>query len=252
MAIFKVQHHMKHTTLLLLPIVVVTLATTVFAQQARESTPPVLIVSGNAQAEATPDEATVRLGFVRQETTAQAAQDQANRVAQSILSEIAKLGIPAAQIRTSRLTLSPIYAPSPRSDSRDAPRIASYSASNQVSVELTNLTQIGPVIDAGLRAGANQVDGVLFRLKDDLPVREQALKKAVAEARRKAEVMAEALNVRLLGVQEVSESGSSVMPRGESGGFAMAAAREVAPTPVSPGQIEVSVSVMVKYLISGR
>lgn len=241
---------MKHTTLLLLPIMA-TLTTSALAQQPREVTPPVLIVSGNAQAEATPDEATVRLGFVRQEPTAQAAQDQVNRIAQSILTEIAKLGIPPAQIRTSRLTLTPIYAPGPRSDSRDAPRIASYSASNQVSVELSNLSQIGPVIDAGLRAGANQVDGVQFRLKDDLTVREQALKKAVAEARRKAETMAEALNVRLLGVQEVSESGSSIMPRGEVGGFAMAA-REVAPTPVSPGQIEVNVSVTVKYLIAGR
>jgi uncharacterized protein YggE len=120
-----------------------------------------------------------------------------------------------------------------------------------VSVEVTNLSQIGPVIDAGLRAGANQVDGVQFRLKDDLPVREQALKKAIAEARRKAETMAEAMNVRLLGVQEISESGASVIPRGEGGGFATMA-REVAPTPVSPGQIEVNVSVTVKYLIGPR
>jgi uncharacterized protein len=241
---------MKYKTLLFLPIMA-TLVTSAFAQQARESSPPVLIVSGNAQAEATPDEATVRLGIVRQETTAQAAQDQANRVAQAILSEIAKLGIPATQIRTSRLTLTPIYAPGPRSDSREAPRIASYSASNQVSVEVTNLTQIGPIIDAGLRAGSNQVDGVQFRLKDDLPLREQALKKAVAEARRKAETMAEALNVRILGIQEVSETGSSVIPRGE-GGFVTMAARETAPTPVSPGQVEVNASVTVKYLIAGR
>ena len=241
---------MKYKTLLFLPIAA-TLVTSAFAQQARESSPPVLIVSGNAQAEATPDEATVRLGIVRQETTAQAAQDQANRVAQAILSEIAKLGIPATQIRTSRLTLTPIYAPGPRSDSREAPRIASYSASNQVSIEVTNLTQIGPIIDAGLRAGSNQVDGVQFRLKDDLPLREQALKKAVAEARRKAETMAEALNLRILGIQEVSETGSSVIPRGE-GGFVTMAARETAPTPVSPGQVEVNASVTVKYLIAGR
>jgi uncharacterized protein YggE len=241
---------MKYTTILLLPIMAI-VATSGFAQQPRDTTPPLLIVTGNAQVEAAPDEATVRLGIVRQEPSAQAAQDQANRVAQSILAEISKLGIPAAQIRTSRLTLTPIYAPGPRSDSRDAPRIASYSATNQVSVELTNLTQIGPVIDAGLRAGANQVDGVQFRLKDDLPVRAQALKEAVAEARRKADTMAEALSVRLLGVQEVSESGSSVIPRGEGGGFVTMAA-QVAPTPVSPGQVEVNVSVTVKYLIAGR
>jgi uncharacterized protein YggE len=213
----------------------------------------VLVVNGNAQVDATPDEATVRLGVVRQEATAQAAQEQANRAAQAILAEMTKLGIPATRIRTSRLTLIPVYAPQPRSDSRDAPRIVSYSASNQVAVELNNLTQIGPVVDAGLRAGANQVEGIQFRLKDDLPVREQALKQAVAEARRKAEVMAEALGVRLVAVQEVTESGVSVLDRvGFAGGVAMAAAREATPTPVSPGQLEVSANVTVKYVIAGR
>jgi uncharacterized protein YggE len=63
--------------------------------------------------------------------------------------------------------------------------------------------------------------------------------------------MAEALNVRILGIQEVSETGSSVIPRGE-GGFVTMAARETAPTPVSPGQVEVNASVTVKYLIAGR
>jgi uncharacterized protein YggE len=122
-----------------------------------------------------------------------------------------------------------------------------------VAVELNNLTQIGPVVDAGLRAGANQVEGIQFRLKDDLPVREQALKQAVAEARRKAEVMAEALGVRLVAVQEVTESGVSVLDRvGFAGGVAMAAAREATPTPVSPGQLEVSANVTVKYVIAGR
>ena len=244
---------MKRITILVLLPLSLALAGKALAQTPRESPlPPVLVVNGNAQVDATPDEATVRLGVVRQEATAQAAQEQANRAAQAILAEMAKLGIPATRIRTSRLTLTPVYAPQPRSDSRDAPRIVSYSASNQVAVELTNLSQIGPVIDAGLRVGANHVEGVQFRLKDDLPVREQALKQAVAEARRKAEVMAEALGVRLVGVQEVMESGVSVLDRVGFAGVAMAAAREDTPTPVSPGQLEVSASVTVKYVIAAR
>lgn len=222
-----------------------------FAQQPREQSPPVIIVSGNAQIEVNPDEATVRLGVVRQESAAQAAQEQANRAAQAILAEIGKLGIPAERIRTSRLTLSPIYAPA-RPETRDAPRIASYSASNVVSVLVTNLSQIGPIIDAGLRAGSNQVEGIQFRVKDDLPVREQALKQAVTEARRKAEAMADALGVRLGFVQEVTEGGSSIMPKGEGGGGFVMMAREATPTPVSPGQLEVNASVTVKYLIIPR
>ena len=52
-------------------------------------------------------------------------------------------------------------------------------------------------------------------------------------------------------VQEISESGSTVMPRGD-GAFMTMAAREAVPTPVSPGQVTVSASVTVKYFIGGR
>src|SRR6266481_3047573 len=132
--------------------------------------PPSLVVTGNARILATPDEATVRLGIVRQAPTAQAAQEQASAAAQEILSAVQKAGAPANQIQTARLVLSPVYAPR-NPDSRDAPRIVAYSATNTVSVRLTNLSLIGPVIDAGLKAGANQIEGVGFGLRNDLPSR---------------------------------------------------------------------------------
>src|SRR5438552_18832021 len=100
---------------------------------------PVLIVNGNAQIFAVPDEATVRLGIVRQSSNAQTAQAQATAVAQEILSAIGKVGVPANPIQPARLILSPVYAPrSP--DARDAPRIVAYNASNTISVRLENLT----------------------------------------------------------------------------------------------------------------
>src|SRR5258706_9279606 len=210
-----------------------------FAQQPGppQPPPPVLVVAGNAQIFAVPDEATVRLGIVRQSPNAQAAQEQANTVGQEILSAIAKVGIPANQIQTARLVLAPAYAVR-GPDSREAPRIIGYNATNSVSVRIDNLSLVGAVIDAGLKAGANQLEGVQFGLRNDLPSREQALKAAVLEARSKAQVMAEALRVTLAEVLEASEGGVSIVPRGE---LAMAP-RALAmsnDTPVSPGQIEV-------------
>lgn len=238
---------MKKTTLLLL---VLTAMTPKAFGQNREQTPPVIVVTGNAQVEADPDAATVRLGVVRQESTAQAAQEQANRIVQAVLGEVVKLGIPSQRIQTSRLTLTPVYAP-PRPESKEAPKISAYSAANTVSIEVDNLAQIGPVIDAGLRAGSNQLEGVHFRLKNDLPVRERALKQAVTEARQKAETIADALGVRLGAVLEASESGLSIVPKGQ-GGFVSLARAEAASTPVSPGQLEVSANVTVRFLISPR
>lgn len=239
-------------TRIVLPVLAaLAVTTTTLAQRADAPPPSVLVVTGNAQILATPDEATVRLGIVRQANTAQAAQEQANVVAQEILAAIGRAGVNSQQIQTSRLVLTPIYAPrSP--EAREAPRIVAYSASNSVSVRLENLSLVGPVIDAGLKAGANQLEGVRFGLRNDLPAREQALKQAVAEARSKAQAMADALKVGLLDVLEVSEGGVSLMPMQETMSFARAAAAPVADTPVSPGQLEVRANVTIRFRIAPK
>jgi uncharacterized protein YggE len=191
------------------------------------------------------------LGIVRQATTAQAAQEQVNAVAKEILNAIGRVGINAKEIQTARLVLTPVYAPrSP--ESRDAPRIVAYNASNTVAVRVENLSLVGPVIDAGLKAGANQLDGVQFGLRNDLPAREQALKEAVAEARSKAQVMAAALNVGLIEVLEVTEGGVSLYPVAESAQFAGRTMALAADTPVSPGQLEVRANVTIRYRIAPK
>src|SRR5215471_7848882 len=71
--------------------------------------PPVLVVTGSADVFAVPDETVVRLGILRQAAVAQTAQEQANAVAQEILTAITKVGVAAKDIRTERLVLSPVY-----------------------------------------------------------------------------------------------------------------------------------------------
>ena len=211
--------------------------------------PPVLIASGNASVMAVPDQATVRLGIVRQAAVAQTAQEQANTAAQEILNAVQKAGVSANQIQTARLVLTPVYAPR-APESRDAPRIVAYNATNTISIRLDNLSIVGAVIDAGLKAGANQLEGVVFGLRNDLPSRQQALRQAVEEARSKAQVMAEAARVGLGEVLEVSEGGVSILDHEPVfAGRVMAAA--VAP-PVSPGEIEVRASVTIRYRITGK
>ncbi len=209
--------------------------------------PPVLVVTGDSDVLANPDEAVVRLGIVRQANVAETAQQQANAVAQEILKAVTALGVPTKDIQTARLVLTPVYTPR-----NSEQRIVSYSAANTVSVRLDNLDKVGPVIDAGLKAGANQLEGVQFQLRNDLPSREQALKEAVQEARAKAQTMADALRVNLLEVVEASEGGVSVMPRFQAAAVAMERATVGAPTPVSPGQIEIRASVTIRYRISQK
>jgi uncharacterized protein YggE len=233
-------------TVLLLWLVV---STSLAQSPAPASQPPMIVTGGDARIEVDPDEATVRLGIVRQAPNAKTAQEQANGAATQILAAVKNLGIPAARIQTSRLTLTPVYAPR-GPNSTEAPRIAAYTASNIVSVDLDNLTLTGPVIDEGLKAGANQIEGVRFRLKNDAAARERALRQAVTEARRKAEVIAETLGVRLAGVQEVSEGGVTIAPREDAA--VMMLTREAASTPVSPGQVNIHASVTLRYKIQEK
>ncbi len=233
------------TNKLLLILIALAAAAPAFAGQAAE---PVIVVQGNADIRVAPDEATVRLGIVRQADNARVTQEQANAAAQQILTAITRLGVPQQQIQTSRLTLSPVFAPrSP--ESRDAPRIVAYQATNIISIRLDDLSKIGAVVDAGLGAGANQLQGVQFGLRNDQAARRQALTDAVNEARRKAEAIADALGVRLGGVLEVSESGVSVVPRMDSEVMMVRALQADTPTPVSPGEVQVNAGVSIRFRI---
>ena len=226
------------------------MAPATFGQRPEPANPvPVIVVTGEAQIRVAPDEATVRLGITRQSATAQAAQDQANTVANEILAAVTKLGIAATDIQTSRLTLSPVYAPrSP--EASQAPRIVAYQASNIVSVRVTDLSKVGPVIDTGLKSGANEVQGVQFGLRDDTAARQQALKQAVSEARKKAETIAAAANVTLGIPLEITEQGISLMKGEFNTGVMMArATADMVPTPVSPGQLEIHANVSIRYRI---
>jgi uncharacterized protein YggE len=223
--------------------------------QEREIVPsreiPSILVTGNSEVHAAPDEATVRLGVSRQASTAAAAQNGANEVAQSILAGVTGLGIDRKQIQTGQLTLYPIYAPQ-KPGSEDEPRVVAYRATNTVNIRLTEMARVGPVIDAGLKAGANQVEGVYFSLKNDGAAREAALRQAVVEARDKARSIASALDVRLGDVLTVQEGGVNLRPPQPLAGVAMMARRADVATPVEPGEVTVSASVTIRYRIGAH
>jgi uncharacterized protein YggE len=184
----------------------------------------------------------------QQASTARAAQNQVNTIAQKILAEVEKLGVKREEIQTSQLSLFPIYAQQ-KPGEEEPPRVVAYRAANTVSVRLSDLKLVGPVVDAGLAAGSNQVEGVSFGLRNDQAARLQALKEASHEAKRKAEAIAEALGVKLGALHEVVESGNSVQPMFATAMFARGGGREDAAAPVSPGQVTVNASVTVRYVI---
>lgn len=222
-----------------------------FAQEPEGFPGPSILVSGHGESSAPPDQATVRLGATAQAERADAAQSQVSEIVRRALDAVGRLGIPREDLRTVGINLYPVYAnepPEPRGGERE-PRIAGYRASNTVQIRLDDLDRVGAVIDAGVQAGANQIEGVFYDLKDDAAARNEALKAAVRAAQEKAEAMAEALGVRLGDLLEVSESaqGPGYPP------YPMMARMDAneASTPVEPGRVVVQAAVTLRYRLAG-
>lgn len=212
---------------------------------------PSITVLGQGEAEARPDRAVVRLGAVAQAAEAAAAQQQVNQTVRKAIDQIKALGIPAERIQTSGISLHPVYSqvqPRPGQEGAFEPKITGYQASNTVRVQVDDLSKIGGVIDAGVGAGANQVQGVSFELQDDTAQKRAALTVAARRARAKAEAIADAMNVRLGQVVEVLEGGGGpVYPMMDMGRVAMSAEG----APVEPGQVRVEATLTVRYRIHG-
>jgi uncharacterized protein YggE len=212
--------------------------------------PSTLTVGGHGVVSAAPDRAVLRLGAVAQAAKASEAQNQVNQVVQNIIKGIKSLGVADKNIATIDLSIYPVYEnqpPEPQGQTTQ-PVIRGYRASNIIRVEIENLESLGGVIDAGLDAGANRIEGLSFDLKDDGESRAQALRQATEEADAKADAIARAMGVEIVGIKQISEAGISlVRPQMDSGPVFSARA---AATPVQAGQVRVEASLTVSYYIT--
>jgi uncharacterized protein YggE len=198
-------------------------------------------VTGDARVSARPDRVQIDLGV---QTQAPLSQDAANSNARSldaVLAAVRKAAGPSGQLKTVSYSLSPNYQ---YHSSGGEPTITGYTALNVVQVTLDDLGRIGDVIDAATRAGANRVQGIQFTLRDQDAVRAEALREAATRARAEAEVLAGALNLKVLRVLTVEEASPQIIPVRAHMAVARtaASAAEVA-TPVEAGTLELSANV---------
>lgn len=204
-----------------------------------------LIVSGTGEATATPDMVTVVLGVETKDESATVAATQNAQLTTDTIDALIGAGVNKEDIKTTRYT---IY---PRRDWIDGKLsdTVEFEVSNQITftMDLINETDVGVVLDAAVSAGTNTVDSVSFGLRDPAPLMEEALKDAVANAKRKAEVISGAAGVCLGKILTISEGGPSPIPSGDV--MYLKAEALGASTPIVPGDVEVSASVSLIYEI---
>jgi uncharacterized protein YggE len=215
------------------------------AQQAQEQ-PRTITVNATAVVDREPDRAQLTLAVESQAATAREASQANASNMDRVIAALRAAGIPAARIRTTSYQLNPVYArPAPGGEAR----VSGYRAVNMVQVTIDSIARIGSIIDSTVGVGANRVAGLDFQIRDEESARLEALERAIAMARREAEVIARAAGQRLGPPLNIQTSYAFPMPR--SGVAFEAMARDVAqvPTPVEAGTLQVTANVTMVFRI---
>ena len=200
-----------------------------------------LTVNADGSSEARPDMAIVNLGVTTEGQTAAAALAENARRMTALTAALRRAGVAERDIQTSNVSVYPqqVYGEG------QAPRITGYQANNSVTVKVRRIDNTGRVIDAAVGAGGNTVNGVSFTHADPDAQLDVARRDAIAEARRRAELYASALGMRVNRIVSVSEGGGYAPPMPVA--LERFQAQDAAATPISPGEIETRVSVNVMF-----
>ena len=161
-----------------------------------------LSVSGNGTVLVESDLAIVTVGVREASADVLVAQATVNEKIAAIKQALLDAGVQETEINTDSIN---IYANYDYSDNTEV--IVGYTANNSLSVRTTDIDNVGALIDAAFAAGANTLDNVQFTVQDDSEAREQALTKAVEDARRKADVLAAAAGMQVTAIESIAESG---------------------------------------------
>ena len=208
-----------------------------------DGAPRTLTVTGTGTFAGKPDLATVGIGVSRDARTAGEALNLLSDGLRAVLARLEAEGIEARDLQTSALSLSPRYD---QGSVSSAPRPVGFVAESRISVRIRDIGRVGAVIDAAVGDGANRLDGVSFGLAEPGAAETEARRRAVADARGKAETLTGAAGVTLGDVLAIGEGGGGFQPPMPMMRMEMAADSGM---PVAPGEIETRVDVTITWEI---
>jgi hypothetical protein len=198
-------------------------------------------VVGQGEATGTPDTAHVEIGVETSAPTTGEALQRNNDQVDAVITRLKDLGVAENDIQTSNFNMYAQYNDEGR-------QITGYNVSNTVSVTIRNLDQTGSLLDEVVQVGANRIYGISFRVDDPTALMEQARNEAVANARQKAERLAQQSGASLGEVLVITENIGSGPPRPmPAGRGGMAQEQAAAEVPVQAGEQRFNTNVQVTY-----
>lgn len=212
-------------------------------ESSRATAMPSMRVHGQATVSVTPDRAQLDMGVVTQAADAEAASDRNAERSKRLIEQLSAI-VPTANLKSINVSVNPNYRYPPQG----VPIIAGYTASNTVRVLLNDTSKLPTVIAIAIKAGANSINRLTFTLRDETPVRGQALAEAANQAQAGAESLAAALHLKLARLLGVDESQPVIVSPAREITFEKLQSASL--TPISPGMIDVHADVDLTYEIA--
>jgi uncharacterized protein len=267
-------------------ILLLALALAASAQDTPPTTPPVrtLTVTAEAVRDVFPDTAVASIAIVSNGETVAKAVAINNKYALTVVAAVKALKVTGLTIKTCSYTVQPVYAQEVQPAAPDAgaqplvgsaapdltqayvteQKLTGYEVQNLIEFRVTQSppdatdttglsTDIGQVIDAALKAGANRVDAVNFFLADESQILAQLASKASNSAYARAKALAGGVNASLGPVISISDGSYPMLPSYHNTAFSAYGATPYAypyatpGTPLEAGTLTLQVSVAVTF-----
>ncbi len=161
-----------------------------------------ITVNGTGEVRVSADTAIISLGVNARDKDVLKAQQRVNETIAAIRTALIEQGVKEENINTDFINIYPLY-----DYSNDQEQLAAYNASSTLAIKVTDMESVGSLIDVCFAAGANTLNGISFSASDTEEAKTEAMKKAVTDAKKKAEILAEASGLKIIGIEIISEGG---------------------------------------------
>lgn len=144
-----------------------------------------ITVNGTGEVRVSADTAIISLGVNARDKDVLKAQQKVNETIAAIRTALIEQGVKEENINTDFINIYPFY-----DYSNDQEQLAAYNASSTLAIKVTDMESVGALIDVCFAAGANTLNGISFSASDTEEAKTEAMKKAVTDAKKKAEILA--------------------------------------------------------------
>jgi uncharacterized protein len=204
-----------------------------------------ITVSGEGRAVTMPDIAKIELGTVIEKKTVAEAQKENTRIMNALNDKLTASGVAKADVQTANYSIQPVY-----DWNTGKQTLRGYQVAQNLRVKIRSLDKVGDILGAAGELGVNQVGGIDFTVDQPEVIKQQARVKALANAKAKAEALAQVVGVNLVRVTSFSENVNEPTYNAPYFDKAMAAGIGGGPAPsVEPGSAEFVVNANVTYEI---